>query len=725
MRINTNTHMEHAPRLQDLKGLGAKVEENLKKLNIHNFEDLIFHFPFRYEDRTRVTPIARLRLKQLSVVDAEVVNAKILFGKRRSLSVAIRDSSGVCFIRLFHFSQSQSKQFIEGAHIRVIGEPRLGSQGLEFYHPEYRLFKNEAPPLEQNLSPVYHSCEGISSTRLSQLIKQALQLLQKNPQQSLFHSLDLKNFEKQPDLNFETIIKTLHQPGNWDEASLLSEGRHPYQKLLALEELVAHSLSAKNRKANTPENQSPPIQINAELYEHFKKNLPFQLTRAQQKVISEINNDLQQGKTMRRLVQGDVGSGKTLVAASTALQVIQNGFQVALMVPTEILAEQHMQNFSRWFANFNIEVCSLLGKHNGKKRKEILESMASGKAKMIIGTHALFQKDVLFHKLGFVIIDEQHRFGVHQRLALSQKSKELNSGLETQNATMNTTELTSHQLIPQQLIPHQLIMTATPIPRSLAMTIYGDLDCSVIDEMPPGRMPVKTVLIDNKRRHEVIERIRIACGKKTQAYWVCTLIEESESLQAKAAEDLLLELQQSLPNIKIALIHGRLKTDEKSNVINDFRESKIDLLVATTVIEVGVDIPNASVMVIENPERLGLAQLHQLRGRVGRGATESFCVLLYEAPLGAIAQKRLTTMRDSNDGFVIAEQDLMIRGPGEVLGTRQAGAALFKVADLLRDSELLETAQEIAQEILQKYPQHAQKFMDRWLGEKQNLGEVG
>lgn len=697
--------MAQAPRLQDLKGIGAKLEENLKKLNIHSFEDLIFHFPFRYEDRTRVTPIARLRLKQLSVVDAEVVNAKIMFGKRRSLSVALRDSSGICFMRLFHFSQSQSKQFVEGAHIRLIGEPRLGAQGLEFYHPEYRLYKGEAPPLEQNLSPVYNSCEGISSTRLSQLIKQALQLLHKNPQQSLFHSLDLKSFQKQlepnkqPEINFEKIIKTVHQPENWDEASLLSEGRHPYQKLLALEELVAHSLSAKNRKSQTPENQSPPIQVHAALHQRFLKNLPFRLTNAQQKVITEINTDLQQGRTMRRLVQGDVGSGKTLVAASAALQVIQNGFQVALMVPTEILAEQHLQNFQNWFTPFDIEVCALLGKHNGKKRQDLLDGMASGKTKMIIGTHALFQKDVLFHKLGFVIIDEQHRFGVHQRLALSQKS--------------------------DKPIPHQLIMTATPIPRSLAMTIYGDLDCSVIDELPPGRTPVKTVLIDNKRRHEVIGRIRIACGKKTQAYWVCTLIEESESLQAKAAEDLLLELQQALPNIKIALIHGRLKTDEKTKVIQDFREGKIDLLVATTVIEVGVDIPNASVMVIENPERLGLAQLHQLRGRVGRGATESFCVLLYEAPLGAIAQKRLTTMRDSNDGFVIAEQDLMIRGPGEVLGTRQAGAALFKVADLLRDSELLEPAQEIAREILQKYPQHAQAFMDRWLGEKQNLGEVG
>ncbi len=681
--------------LQNLKGVGKKLEETLAKLNVHSLDDLMFHFPFRYEDRTRLTPIGRLKLKQLAVVDAEIISSKLMYGKRRSLSIGIRDQSGVCYIRLFHFSKSQAKQLADGVLIRVIGEPRRGSQGLEFYHPEYRLFKEDPPPLEQNLTPVYPICEGITSKRITQLVEQGLTLLQNHPQESLLAKVD----PKAPPQALNELLYTIHKPENWDDASLLCDGNHPYQKQLALEELTAHSLSAQTRRQLEEHKKAWKVTFNPNLHQSFLNNLSFDLTGAQKRVVSEVLKDMQGTHAMRRLVQGDVGSGKTLVAASIALQVIEQGKQVALMVPTEILAEQHAKNFETWFEPFGIECVVLLGKHNGKTRKEKLEKIAQQEKGLVIGTHALFQEEVEFQNLALAIIDEQHRFGVHQRLALSQKAKDYE--------------------------PHQLIMTATPIPRSLAMTIYGDLDCSVIDELPPGRTPVKTVLIDNGRRDQVVERINAACQNNSQAYWVCTLIEESESLQAKAAEDLFDELQKQLPNLKLALIHGRLKPNEKADVIERFRAAEIDVLVATTVIEVGVDIPNASLMIIENPERLGLAQLHQLRGRVGRGAKESFCVLLYEAPLGNIAKERLGVMRDSNDGFVIAERDLEIRGPGEVMGTRQAGAALFKVADLLRDSDLLESAKNHADRVLAEKPELISEFLDRWLGDKQHYANVG
>lgn len=686
--------MDKQPVLQDLKGVGQKLQLTLSKINIHSFEDLLFHFPFRFEDKTRLTPIRQLKIKQLAVVDAEVLSAKVLFGKRRSLSVALQDDSGLCYMRLFHFSKNQSTQLAQGTRIRVIGEPRLGSQGLEFYHPEYRLYKDTPPPLETNLSPVYPSCEDLTSQRISQLIEQALTYLEQHPQYSLLPNVF---FSAKQQVSLNQMLRTIHKPQSWNAASLLSEGQHPFQKQLALEELVAHSLSAQAKKSKQ-EQSTLAFDFDTALQQQFINKLSFQLTAAQEKVISEAAQDMHSGLAMRRLIQGDVGSGKTLVAASLALQVLHQKKQVALMVPTEILAEQHAQNFSQWFEPFNIEVLTLLGKHSKKLRQQTLASIHNNPRCLIIGTHALFQKDVKFDNLALIIIDEQHRFGVHQRMALGKKVRAK---------------------------PHQLIMTATPIPRSLAMTMYGDLDCSVIDELPPGRTPVKTVLIDNGRRQEVLARVDAACKDGAQAYWVCTLIEESESLQAQAAEALYEELQKQLPTLKLGLIHGRLKSDEKSQVIEAFRKGEINLLVATTVIEVGVDIPNANVMVIENPERLGLAQLHQLRGRVGRGAKESFCVLLYESPLGQIAKQRLSVMRDSNDGFVIAEKDLQIRGPGEVMGTRQAGMALFKVADLLRDADLLEQAKTLAESILKNEPEKIPLFLSRWLGNKQHYGDVG
>lgn len=698
--------------LTELKGVGDKLTQTLAKLDIFNIQDLIFHFPFRYENRTFVTPIKRLKLKQPAVVDADIINSKLIYGKRRSLSISVQDDSGICHIRLFHFNASQTKQLKKDARIRIIGEPSVGSQGLEFYHPEYKIFQGEAPALEDTLTPIYSICEGISSKRLTQLIRQALKIITLKTIPDLLPEKYQKQFSP---LSLEKTIQKIHQPDktlSQEEADLLLTGAHPLQQKLAFEELIAHSLSSHKRKSQTARYIAPTLHNDQEITQKFLESLPFQLTQAQQKVIKEINQDISKSIPMRRLIQGDVGSGKTIVAANAALCALSNGVQVALMAPTEILAEQHLNSFEQWFDHLGIRCGILLGKMKAKEKREVLLALQNNEIQMIIGTHALFQKDVTFYNLGLVIIDEQHRFGVHQRLTLNQKG---NSSLIHENNDTLT-------------CPHQIIMTATPIPRSLAMTVYGDLECSIIDELPPGRKPITTVLIDNQRHSEIASRINEACQTGKQAYWVCTLIEESESLQAKAAEVLFDNLRETLPKLKIGIIHGRLKPNEKADVIEQFRQAKLDLLVATTVIEVGVDIPNASLMIIENAERLGLAQLHQLRGRVGRGSEASFCALLYESPLGYIAKQRLSIMRDSNDGFEIAEKDLAQRGPGEVLGTRQAGAALFKVADLLRDGQMLSLAKNAAGEIhkqdLAENKQTSEQLIQRWLGEKQHYHEA-
>lgn len=625
---------------------------------------------------------------------AEVVDSHISYGRKRMLLCRIRDASGGLTLRFFNFGAMQTNNLTPGTAIWVFGEVRAGQHGLEIIHPEYRLQHGEqAPVVETHLTPVYSTTEGLRQITLRQLVQQALTLLSQHP---LTEWLP----QGQHPLSLEQAVQFLHRPLAADNEALIL-GKHPAQQRLIIEELLAHNLSVLQVREQGQAHHARALRYPQALINDFLAQLPFTPTGAQQRVVAEINADLQSNLPMMRLVQGDVGSGKTLVAALAALQVIGNQGQVALMAPTELLAEQHANNFAAWLNPLGIQVGWLAGKVKGKARIEQLERLASGELGMIVGTHALFQEQVKFNALELVIIDEQHRFGVHQRLALREKGSE------------------------GDVYPHQLIMTATPIPRTLAMTAYADLDTSVIDELPPGRTPVTTVVIPDTRRADIVARVREVCREQgRQAYWVCTLIEESEALECQAAEDTATELTAQLPELNIGLVHGRMKAEQKQTVMADFKAGKLDLLVATTVIEVGVDVPNASLMIIENPERLGLAQLHQLRGRVGRGAVASHCVLLYHAPLSKTASQRLGVLRDTNDGFIIAQKDLEIRGPGELLGTRQTGLANLKVADLVRDQYLLPKVQRLAREVMDNQPQAVGPLIQRWLGEREHYGTV-
>ncbi|MBU1308202.1 MAG: ATP-dependent DNA helicase RecG, partial [Gammaproteobacteria bacterium] len=634
-----------AQAVTTIKGVGSKVTEKLHKLAITSIQDILFHLPLRYEDRTRIYAIADLMPLMHGTVLGEVVSSDIQLGKRRSWLVKIKDGSGYLTLRFFHFSAAQKNAISPGVLLRCFGEAKRGPRGLEMLHPEYRLHNDELlTEVSETLTPIYPTTEGLRQATWRNLTDAALQYLQRSqPDEYLAGSLT-QNWSLSEALHY------IHRPPPDASLQLLELGKHPAQQRLIIEELVAQQLSMYKLRSQSQQQQAIALRIDNSLQQRFLAALPFSPTKAQQRVTDEIRHDLMQSLPMLRLVQGDVGSGKTLVAALAALTAIGNGFQVALMAPTELLAEQHAANFARWFTPLDISVAWLGGKTKGKARQAALAAIADGSAQMVVGTHALFQQQVEFNALTLIIIDEQHRFGVHQRLALREKG-----GIEGK-------------------YPHQLVMTATPIPRTLAMTAYADLDTSIIDELPPGRTPVTTVAIPDTRRDDIIERVRSAVkSEQRQAYWVCTLIEESETLQNQAAEDTLVMLQQALPDLRIGLVHGRLKAAEKHAVMQQFSAAELDLLVATTVIEVGVDVPNASLMIIENPERLGLAQLHQLRGRVGRGSTASHCVLLYHAPLSKTAQARLGVLRDSNDGFVIAQRDLEIRGPGELLGTRQTG----------------------------------------------------
>ena len=637
------------------------------------------------------------------MVQGFVRSSQILFGKRRSLSVRIQDQSGSLGLRFYHFTASQKNQFENGAEIRCYGEARRGSSGLEIYHPEYQLVSAEDESLEQNLTPVYPATEGISQSRLRTMISQALEMLAADKFQlrellptSWLHEWQL------PSLN--QALQYLHQPPAEANLEQLVAGQHPCQQRLILEELLAHQLSMHRARLKVKQEAAAQIQFMGPSQQKIIDSLPFTPTDAQKRVVEEIQFDLNQPHPMLRLVQGDVGSGKTLVAALTAAPMVDEGYQVAIMAPTEILAEQHLLNFTQWFEPLfeqqggGKKIAWLTGKVKGKAREKVLAEIASGEAKLIIGTHALFQEDVDFHQLGLAIIDEQHRFGVHQRLALRGKGKEL--------------------------APHQLIMTATPIPRTLAMSAYADLDVSVIDELPVGRIPINTLVVSNQRRNEIVQRINEVCQGGTQAYWVCTLIEESESLQCQAAEVTAQQLTEALPKLRIGLIHGRMKAQEKVDIMQRFKNHELDLLVATTVIEVGVDVPNSNLIIIENPERLGLAQLHQLRGRVGRGNQQSHCVLLYQAPLGDVSKQRLSVMRESTDGFYIAEQDLLIRGPGELLGSRQTGLQQLTVADLERDGHLLPQVKTMAERLILEHPQYTDAIIKRWMGNAEQFAQA-
>jgi ATP-dependent DNA helicase RecG len=681
-----------------LKGVGPKIRDKLEqRLGWHTVQDVLFHLPFRYQDRTRLTPLGSLRPGHEALVCGRVELTDVVFRGRRNLLCRVSDGTGHLMLRFFHFSSAQQHNLERGRPLRIFGEVRAGSAGLEMIHPEYELLaEGETASAEASLTPFYPTTEGVHQLTVRKLVGQALdQHLARIPE---WLPEDLLVELKLPTL--QDALLYVHRPPPSTDVAELEQGRHPAQRRLVFEELLAHHLSLKRLRARLQNQKAPVFKVGGALIPKLLEALPFALTAAQQRVLVEIREDLQRGHPMQRLVQGDVGSGKTIVAAAAALAAVESGWQVGVMAPTELLAEQHWRNFNQWLMPLGIEVAWLTGKLSARNRRNMLELIASGRAPVAVGTHALFQEEVEFARLGLVVVDEQHRFGVHQRLLLREKGRQ------------------------HGIVPHQLIMTATPIPRTLAQAFYADLDVSVIDELPPGRKPVETVVVPDQRRAEVVARVRAACLEGRQAYWVCPLIEESDQLQAEAATETVGVLTAALPELSVALVHGRMKPAEKEAMMRAFKEGKVQLLVATTVIEVGVDVPNASLMIIENAERLGLSQLHQLRGRVGRGATQSSCVLLYHAPLSEAARQRLQILRETGDGFEIAQRDLEMRGPGEVLGTRQTGEQAFHIADLVRDQVLLPRIERAGVLLMEKYPERVTPLIRRWLGVREHYGEV-
>lgn len=671
--------------VDSLKGIGPALAGRLAKIGVHTLQDVLFHLPFRYEDRTRITPIAAATPGETVVLEGEIIACNIAYGRRRSLLAYLQDGTGRIALRFFHFTKAQQSNLASGRSIRCFGEVRRGAAGLEIYHPEYS--QTATTELPDHFTPVYPSTEGISQQRYRNIVSQVLSLMKNG---DLLVEL-LGNIETLFDTNINEALSLVHNPPQDVDLDALLAGQHVAQQRLAFEELLAHQTSLRLVREEINKLAAPGFKGPGDDYSALISSLGYELTGAQDRVAREIADDLARTSPTLRLVQGDVGSGKTVIAALSAVHAHENGYQSALMAPTEILAEQHFINLSNWLAPLGISTAWLSGKVKGKKREEELKSVANGEARVVIGTHALFQKDVHFDKLGLVIIDEQHRFGVHQRLALREKGKK------------NT------------FMPHQLIMTATPIPRTLTMSMYADMDCSVIDELPPGRSPVTTNVLPDTRRKDVVARVKSACSSGAQAYWVCTLVEESELVQCQAAEATHADLSAELQELNVGLIHGRLSAADKVETMNRFKAGEIDLLVATTVIEVGVDVSNASLMVIENSERLGLAQLHQLRGRIGRGKAQSHCLLLYHPPLGETSKQRLNVLRESNDGFLIAEQDLKIRGPGELFGSRQSGSLQFKIADLVRDRHMLGEVTRVAQQLLVDNRPAARAIIERWI----------
>ena len=686
--------------ITQLKGVGPKMAENLQKLNIEIVQDLLFHLPLRYQDRTQVYPIGATDHGQEVLIQGTVEHSEIVFRGRRMMICTLSDGTGMLTLRFFHFSKAQQQALSRGTLVSAFGEVRIGKTSREMVHPEYKILSNASHAiLNETLTPIYPTTKGLQQRSLLRLMKQALSQMQ-----NLKDLIPPLIADKYRLTDLKMALDTLHQPHSDIAVLDLQIRNHPAQQRLIFEELLAHHLSLRKLREQQKHASGFPFSIQSRYFKRLEESLPFALTGAQTRVIYEINHDLSNAWPMSRLVQGDVGSGKTLVAAAAALSAIESGFQVALMAPTEILAEQHVKSFSEWFAPLNLKVNLISGKLKVADKRQVLEDAASGHSHLIIGTHALFQNDVHFQKLGLIIVDEQHRFGVHQRLTLRDKGRESNAQSDT--------------------FPHQLVMTATPIPRTLAMTTYADMDYSVIDELPAGRTPVKTVVISNSRRNEIINRINAVCDDGAQVYWVCTLIEESEALQCQNAEETWELLKDSLPDLNIGLIHGRMKSAEKESIMADFKSGKINLLVATTVIEVGVDVPNASLMIIENAERLGLAQLHQLRGRVGRGSKASSCVLMYQTPLSQNGKKRLEALRNSNDGFEIAKIDLEIRGPGEVFGTRQTGELQFRIANLMEDQFLLPKVQDAAQIIMEQHPENIDPLINRWIKHAEDYASV-
>ena len=683
----------------ELRGVGSAHAERLRALGVHTTQDLLFLLPLRYEDRTRVVPLGELRAGQRAAVEGEVLLTDVVFRGRRQMLCRIADGSGFLTLRFFYFTAQQQNGLARGARIRCFGEARRGPQGLEIVHPEYRrVDPNAAAAPGEHLTPIYPGTEGVTQARLRTLVGLALDQTASGDLEDWLPAGLLAD-SRLPALRDALLY--VHRPPADAPVDLLLSGRHPAQRRLAFEELLAHQLSLKLLRQRIQSDPGWPLAPNGALKAGLLAALPFQLTKGQQRTLLEIERDLKLDKPMLRLVQGDVGCGKTLVAALAATQAVQSGRQVALMAPTELLADQHAQNFRRWFEPLGVPVTLLTGRQTGKARAAVLRGIREGHVPIVIGTHALFQERVEFSALALVIVDEQHRFGVHQRLSLREKGSS------------------------QGYRPHQLIMTATPIPRTLAMTAYADLDVSVIEELPPGRAPVKTVVLAETRREEVVQRIRTACLEGRQTYWVCPLIDESDEMPYQAAQETAEALGAALPELSVGLIHGRMPSAAKESTMRRFKDGKIQLLVATTVIEVGVDVPNATLMVIENAERMGLAQLHQLRGRVGRGQHASSCLLMYRSPLSPLARERLAVMRGTSDGFEVARRDLELRGPGELLGTRQTGLAQMRVADLLRDADLLPRVQIAAETMLREWPLKVAPLVRRWVGHAEQYGRVG
>jgi len=684
-----------------LKGVGPGVASRLSRLNIYTLQDLLFHLPTRYQDRTTVSPIGSLQSGDQALVEAEILLTSVVFRGRRTLVSKVSDGTGILTLRFFNFSASQQKNLEAGKIIRCFGEVRLTQGGLEIVHPEYQ-FEHTFVDRESagGLTPVYPTTEGLKQFSLramtDQLVLNSKTLKVAVPEWLPQHLLAPLNL---PPL--EEAIAAIHRPAANDMSTNMTDIQRRNRQRLAFEELLAHHLSMRKIRQRYQQRAAPSFTPQRVLTRQLLSALPFQLTAAQQRVFSQIETDLGSSTPMLRLLQGDVGSGKTIVAALAALQAAENGYQTALMAPTELLAYQHYQNFLQWTSKTNVEIGFFSGSVKGKVRDQVLADIRDANYKIVVGTHALFQDQVSFKNLALVIVDEQHRFGVHQRLLLRNKGSQS-----------------------RQMCPHQLVMTATPIPRTLAMTAYADLDYSIIDELPPGRSPIMTVAVDNSRRSEVITRVYEACRMGRQAYWVCTLIEESDVLQCEAAEKTALKLAEELPDLRIGLLHGRMKQSEKESRMQAYKAGNIDVLVATTVIEVGVDVPNATLMVIENAERLGLSQLHQLRGRVGRGHLQSSCVLMYQPPLSNFAKARLRVMRETNDGFRIAQKDLEIRGPGEFLGTRQTGLEQFRIADLQQDQLLLDKIGNVSRTLLEEFPENADRIIERWIGKKERYGQV-
>ena len=690
--------LESAP-VTELRGVGPGIAAKLAALGVSTVLDLLFHLPLRYEDRTRIHAIGDLRAGGAAFTCGRIEDTGVRFGRRRSLVVAIGDDTGTMGMRLFHFSENQRRQLRQGRRIACHGEVRASPGGMEMVHPEYRLLGDEEEaPIDDHLTPIYPAVAGLGQRPLRRLIGQALDRLERNP--VITELLPDAVAVRHRLITLGQALRTIHRPSAGTDVETLLHPEHPGRRRLAFEELLAHHLALRVLRRRLDARPAAALGRGDALARRFIASLPFELTAAQRRVAQEIRSDLARTRPMHRLVQGDVGAGKTVVAALAAVVAVANDRQVALMAPTELLAEQHYTSFRGWLDPLGIPVTWLSGRLGGRERAQATARIATGAAAVAVGTHALFQSQVAFANLGLVIVDEQHRFGVEQRLALRGKGED--GGLR----------------------PHQLIMTATPIPRTLAMTAYADLDSSVIDELPPGRTPVDTAVAPSQRRPEIVARIRRACLRGEQAYWVCTAIEESTALQCRAAEDTARELAEALPDLQVGLVHGRMAPVEKDAAMEAFKDARLDVLVATTVIEVGVDVPNASLMIIENAERLGLAQLHQLRGRVGRGARRSACVMMYDSPLTEAARSRLEVLRATTDGFEIARRDLEIRGPGDLLGTRQTGLTQLRIADLVRDLPLLLDVERAASELLERHESRIAPLLRRWIGTGAHYGQV-